>query len=118
MMETSESVSERVSAELAVIPDVRLRSRIQELLVSPYPVTRPWDYGPPREYVCWTVLEHRPSNTGIAFCPQGFGPEAPWGLVWLEETFTSTMSMGMDCSWYPSLEHAMRESCAWDDATA
>ena len=118
MTETSKSVSERIGAELAGMRDLRLQSRVRELLVPPYPVTRPWSYGPPHEYVCWTILEHRPSNTGIAFCSQGFGPEAPWGLVWLEESPSSTMNMGMDSSWYSSLEQAMRESYAWDDATA
>ena len=116
MDETAETIAARVRVELAGMSDDALRARIQELLVSPYPVTRPWDYGAPGEYVCWTVLEHRPSNTGIAFCSEGFGPQAPWGLVWLEERPSSTMSMGMDCGWFPSLAEAMRDSAAWDES--
>jgi hypothetical protein len=58
-----------------------------------------------------TVLEHHTSNTGIAYCPTGFGPSDPWGLVLLSGDH---MNMGMDCAWFTSLESAMRESMAWD----
>jgi hypothetical protein len=107
-----EEISERVERELLGITDPKLVSRIRELLVDPYPVTRAWDYGSPGEqYTCWTVLEHRSSNTGIAFCSQGFGPSAPWGLVSLSGPH---MSIGMDCGWFKALEDAMRDSMAWD----
>jgi hypothetical protein len=62
-------------------------------------------------YPCWTVLEHVPSNTGIAYCAEGFGPTDPWSLVHLTGPH---MSIGMDSGWYVSLEGAMRESKAWD----
>jgi hypothetical protein len=53
-------------------------NRIRELLVTPHPVERAWDDGSRGEhFVCWTVLEHHPSNTGIAYCLQGFGPSSP-----------------------------------------
>ena len=80
--------------------------------MTPYPVERDWDYGNSGErFVCWTVLEHPDSNTGIAYCAQGFGPKHPWGLVFLSGPY---MSIGMDSGWYASLEDAMRESMAWD----
>jgi len=60
--------------------------------------------------VCWTVLEHQPSGTGIAYCEEGFGPDFPWGLVFLSGPH---MSMGMDSAWFASLEDAVRKSPAW-----
>jgi hypothetical protein len=101
-----------VDLELQRIKDAKLAHRIRELLVPPYPIERAWDYGSPGEhFTCWTVLEHRPSNTGIAFCNEGFGPSYPWGLVFLDGPHTG---IGMDSGWFASLEEAMRDSAAWD----
>jgi hypothetical protein len=112
-METAETISSRVREQLALIEDKRIASRVSELLISPYPTERGWDYGRPDEkFVCWMVLEHRESNTGIAYCAQGFGPKSPWGLLFLEGPY---MSMGMDSSWYPTLEWTFRESKAYED---
>ena len=111
-MLTAKDVSSFVGEELAKITDAALLARIRELLVSPYPVERDWDYGRAGEkFTCWTVLEHPASNTGIAYCSEGFGPKDPWGLVSLSGDH---MSIGMDCGWFPRLESAMRESMAWD----
>jgi len=105
-------ISELVERELLGITEPELVRRIRELLVHPYPVERVWDYGTSYEaFTCWTVLEHRPSNTGIAFCADGFGPSDPWGLVFLSGPL---MSIGMDSAWFTSLEDAIRESAAWD----
>jgi len=101
-----------VEKELARIADPVLVAAIRPLLVTPYPVERDWDYGlPGQKYTCWTVLEHRASNTGIAYCESGFGPSDPWGLVFLSG---ENMSMGMDSDWYMTLEDAMRASRAWE----
>ena len=109
----AEKIVELVELELAKITDAQMSERIRQLLVPPYPVLRDWDYSPPdSRYTCWTVLEHRDSNTGIAYCEQGFGPTHPWGLVHLSGPH---MSIGMDCSWYQSLEDAIRESATWDE---
>jgi hypothetical protein len=111
-MPDRQTVNLRVERELSAIHDRPLLDLVRKLLVVPYAVERDWDYGAPgQKYVCWTVLEHPPSGTGIAYCEQGFGPEFPWGLVFLSEPDTS---MGMDCSWFASLEDAVRESQAWD----
>ena len=110
-MLTSQHLSSLVTTEIARISDTALVARLRELLVQPYSVERDWDYGHPGEhYTCWTVLEHPPSNTGIAYCPQGFGPADPWGLVHLSGEY---MSIGMDSAWFPTLESAMRDSMAW-----
>ena len=111
-MLTANDVSSLVRAELEKIADPALSARIRELLVSPYSVERDWDYGCIGEkFTCWTVLEHRPSNTGIAYCSEGFGPTDPWGLVFLSGDH---MNIGMDCAWFTTLESAVRESMAWD----
>jgi len=111
-MRTSKEISELVELEIRRVTDTRIADRIRELLVIPYPVQKSWDYGAPDEqFTCWTVLEHAQSNTGIAFCSEGFGPSYPWGLVLLSGPH---MNIGMDSGWYASLEEAMRESMAWD----
>jgi|SRR3954464_7472278 hypothetical protein len=111
-MVTADDVSARLTEELTRISDSALLARIRELLVPPYSVQRDWDYGRPGDkFICWTVLEHPPSNTGIAYCEQGFGPTNPWGLVFLSGNH---MGIGMDSAWFASLESAMRESMAWD----
>lgn len=103
---TRDAVARIVDDQLARLSDSALSTRIRELLVTPYRVDREWDYGDPGvNYACWTILEHRPSNTGIAYCEHGFGPGDPWGLVFLSG---SDMSIGMDCAWYSTLEEAFR----------
>jgi hypothetical protein len=111
-MSTVEEISVFVRQELSRISDARLARRISALLIDPYCVHRAWDYGAEGvTYPCWTVLEHPESNSGIAYCCEGFGPAYPWGLVWLTGP---NSSIGMDSAWYSSLEGAMRESMAWD----
>lgn len=103
-----------VEQEQAAIHDTALLDLISSLRVEPYAVERDWDYGAPGEHhTCWTVLEHRPSNTGVAYCEQGFGPTHPWGLVFLSGPH---MSIGMDSGWFATLEGAVRESMAWEGA--
>jgi len=110
-MLTVTEVSSIVSNELTHINDCALLNRIRSLLVAPYAVERDWDYGKVGErYTCWTVLEHPPSNTAIAYCQQGFGPSSPWGLVFLSG---EPMGIGMDSAWFSTLESALRESLAW-----
>jgi hypothetical protein len=106
------AVTEVVERELAAISDPAVRDLVHRLRVEPYPVERDWDYGAPSErYVCWTVLEHGSSNTGVAFCDAGFGPTHPWGLVFLSGAH---MNIGMDSAWFATLEGAVRETMAWD----
>lgn len=111
-MLNAEEVSSRVRLELDRINDPVVLDRIRGLLVTPYPVERNWDYGQVGErFTCWTVLEHPPSNTAIAYCEQGFGPSDPWGLVFLSGEH---MGIGMDSGWFSTLESAMRDSMAWN----
>src|SRR5213593_4196413 len=84
-----------IAQELEAVADERVRTHVRSLLIEPVPILRGWDYGKPGEqYACWGVLNHDPSNTGIAYCEEGFGPKLPWGLVWLSGD--DRMSIGMD----------------------
>jgi hypothetical protein len=111
-MLTSEKISALVGEQLTRVTDPVLAETIKALMVIPYAVERKWDYGVEGQtFTCWTVLEHPPSNTGIAYCAQGFGPREPWGLVFMSGPH---MNIGMDSGWFPTLESAMRGSMAWD----
>ena len=113
-MRSAEEIKQFVEEQMSLISNPDVRGRIREGLVDPYPVHRDWDYGlPDQKLACWTVFEHKPSNTSIAFCEEGFGPKNPWGLVYLSGQY---MSIGMDSSWYITLEQAFRESMAWSAA--
>jgi hypothetical protein len=95
---TSARISDLIENELSSISDARVIHNIRSLLVTPEPLVRKWDYGADGDaYPCWSVLNHVESNSGIAYCESGFGPEAPWGLVALSG---SSMSMGMDSDWF------------------
>jgi hypothetical protein len=109
-------VSELVRAEVSLITDADLKARIERLLIHPRAEARGWDYGAPgQEFICWIVLEHHTSNTGIAYCEQGFGPKCPWGLLFLKGRYTS---MGMDSAWFFHLQDAFLDSFAGDETAA
>lgn len=104
-----------ISSELANVSDERVTSHIRRLLVEPYVVFRPWDYGEPdQRYACWTVLDNSPSSTtGIAYCASGFGPARPWGLVEVGDDSSGRMkSMGMDSGWFTTFMGAFFDSLA------
>jgi len=112
-MLTANEVSALVEQELVGITDPALLGRIRELLVLPYPVAREWDYGRIGEKsTCWTVLEHPQSNTGIAYCAQGFGPTDPWGLIFLEGGY---QGIGVDSGWFPDfgISDARQHGVGW-----
>jgi len=114
MTTTADSIRVRIEAELGLVRDPRVIAHIHSMLVPPQPQMRVWDYGNPGDsYQCWLVLAHEPSNTGIAYCEYGFGPEMPWGLLWLEGT--DCMSMGMDSGWFDRFLDAYFESHASGD---
>lgn len=101
-----------VREQLRHIADSGQRTRIEALLVTPHCVFLDWDYGEPGEqYPGWMVIEHAKSDTGIAYCEHGFGPECPWGLVGLQP---SDRSMGMDSGWFRTLEEAFGDSMFGD----
>ncbi len=104
------TVKSLVEAEVGKLEDAQVASYIRNLLVEPTPAPRDWDYGKPGEqYICWTVLAHPLSNNSIAYCEAGFGPSAPWGLLFMAGEY---MSMGMDSQWYPTFLQTFFESKA------
>jgi hypothetical protein len=111
----AEKLKALIDHELEHLSDARVLKHIRGLLVESEIVYRAWDYGAPGEkYPCWTVLKHAASNTGIAYCEQGFGPRCPWGLVGLGED-EQQGSMGMDSGWFTSFLDAYFESLAAAD---
>jgi hypothetical protein len=105
-----------IDEELKHLSDARVLAHIRSLLVEPSVVLRDWDYDEPIEqYPCWAVLNHDPSNTGIAYCENGFGPRRPWGLVALKADTAKDMSMGMDSGWFSTLLDAYFDSYASAD---
>jgi hypothetical protein len=102
------AVAALVDAQLAAMGNSAVAELTRRLRVPPRREMRPWNYGDPHQYPCWIVLEHPTSNTGIAYCAHGFGPRAPWGLLWLSDH----LSMGDDSGWFASLEEAVRDSQA------
>ncbi len=109
---TSRDVQKTVEAEIASIDQPELIACIRHHLVPPRCDQREWDYGIRGvTYPCWIFAEHPASNTAIAYCEQGFGPNSPWGLLFIRGAH---MSIGMDSGWFARLEEAFRESMAWD----
>jgi hypothetical protein len=103
------TVSALIEDELAKLGDRRVVEHIRGLLIPPQLQTRSWDYGAPGDtYPCWLVLAHRASNTGMAYSEFGFGPEMPWGLLFLDEH----TSMGMDSGWFAHFLDAYFDSMA------
>ena len=108
-----DQIARLVHEQLDRCEDRDTRRQIDQLLVAPRRELRDWDYGEPGEqYPCWVVLEHPASDTAIAYCQQGFGPEHPWGLLALSGPH---MSIGMDSGWFPTLPRAFRDSMAHDE---
>ena len=100
-----------LGSELARITQPELVARIKELLVPIRSEQVGWDYGDPgQSYPCWIVAYDPETNLAFAYSEHGFGPSYPWGMFWKGPD----QSMGMDNSWYLSLEDVFRESIAWN----
>jgi hypothetical protein len=81
--------------------------------VPPHAEARLWDYGEPGQtFPCWIVLDDKAASaTGIAYCEFGFGPKAPWVLLFMDDV-KGRGSMGMDSGWFPTFMDAFFESFA------
>lgn len=113
-------IKRRIDDELSALANNETVTVIRSLLVEPELVLREWNYPGWRgaeegmAYECWTVLKHAPTDTGICYSQQGFGPENPWGLVFLTGD-PARLSMGADFGWYPTFLQAFAEFCAERD---
>ena len=104
-------ISKLVASEIGRIDQHDLARIITELLIEPREELREWDYGESGEqFPCWIVLEHRQTNTAIAYCDKGFGPDDPWGLLPVDDP---RPNIGMDSAWFVSLEDAARAASFW-----
>jgi hypothetical protein len=96
----ADTLKDLIDFELIDLFDRRIVHHIRAHLVEPALELRDWDYGEPgQRYPCWIVFRHASSNTGIAYCEQGFGPRCPWGLLWIGGE-GSPRSIGQDSEWY------------------
>jgi hypothetical protein len=107
---TAQDVTLLVQQQLDSIQDLLVKEAITALLVEPTCLEREWDYGyEGQTYPCWAIAEHVASNTLFVYCEYGFGPRTPFGMVFLSGP---NLGMGMDSSWYTSLEAVFYESFA------
>jgi hypothetical protein len=112
---SSGQVAALVEQEMRSITNPSVIEQLKRWLVTPRKSSRDWDYGEPgTKYDCWIVLEHRDSNTAVAYCERGFGPKKPWGLLFIQGQY---QSMGMDSGWFPHLEEAFLDSWACEKTT-
>src|SRR5262249_725698 len=103
-------VAERVTQELGQLGDQRVASALRKYVNTPRAYGLDWDYGPESQYPGFIVAEMPEWNAGIAYSDYGFGPAAPWILIFLDRP-----GFGMDSSAFTSLEGAFRDSFAWTD---
>jgi hypothetical protein len=108
------TIAKLIERELGLLSDAQVNAHVRALLVEPRMELRNWDYGDPgQQYPCWIVLDDTThSNSGIAYCEQGFGPRQPWGLLKMRETAGQPGSMGMDSGWFPAFLDAFFDSFA------
>ena len=106
----AENIKALVETEIHRASSPQVAELMRKLLVPPRCELRSWAYGAPgTQHPCWIVAEHQRSQTGIAYCEYGFGPGAPWGLLWITGDH---LTMGDDSGWFTSFEDAVMDSFA------
>jgi hypothetical protein len=97
-----------IEAELSAIADGAERRRVrQAVLDDPVLMRCGWDYGEEDEtFPCWKVAANAERGVGVVHCEQGFGPETPWGLIWLK---AAVPRMGPDFGWFATLREALED---------
>jgi len=104
--QTAATIQHLVDEQLASIADAEMREALLRFLIAPECQHRNWDYGHNGErYPCWLVARLPATDTAIAYCEHGFGPDFPWGIVALSGEW-----MGPDGAWHVSLERAFRNT--------
>lgn len=112
---TPTDVAALVRDEMRSLHDARVVAHVSSLLVSPpRQLLLGWDYGVVgTTFEGFLVLDHARSGTAIAYCQQGFGPAAPWGLIFTKQG--RPPSMGMSDGWFPQFLDGFFESMASAD---
>ncbi|MCC6917258.1 hypothetical protein [Nitrosomonas sp.] len=95
-----------VAAELEHFSSPDIVNALRKFLVEPRLELRQWDWS--RDHIelpTWVIAESSKYDYGIVYAERGFGPSAPWGLV-----FSSANNFGADYCWYTSLQSAFEDS--------
>jgi hypothetical protein len=113
-----EEVRGLVAQQLATVSDAGRRDALRALLLAePRREERTWSYGAPGERIpYWVVAEAPERGIILAYCEQGFGPEFPWGFLFLDAPGEVThygRTLGMDAQWNWYLEEAFVRSGLW-----
>jgi len=107
---SSRQLTALIEQELTTIDDTRVIDLIRSLLIEPKKEPRAWEWDKLQpKYLCWSVLEDRKHDTGIAYSEFGFGPENPWGLVFINGP-KGELTFGQDPGWCKSFLDAFFES--------
>jgi hypothetical protein len=106
MVASFEEMNTIIESQMEQISDPVVRDALKSLLVEPFLQQRKWDYDD-ISYSCWVVADDPKSDTRYIYCEEGFGPSSPWGILSI-----SGHEMGMDSSWFQSLERAFYDSFA------
>jgi hypothetical protein len=99
-----------IDADLRLAPDPSARDEMKALILEePCLMSCAWDYGAPGEtYPCWKVAGSTATGrVGVVYCEHGFGPEFPWGLIWLNQPVPD---MGQDSGWFRTLREALADA--------
>ncbi|WP_439631999.1 hypothetical protein [Gemmata sp.] len=105
-----DTVIDLVERERTAAHDPTVQAVIRQYRVEPYPVELDWSFGQPyRRHACWVVLDGLPWNptVGVVHCDEGFGPDRPWGLVFLRGP---NRSMGIPDQWYATLADFVQDN--------
>jgi hypothetical protein len=112
-----------VARELATVRDVARRDALRAMLLAePRQEERDWSYGAPGErFPYWVVAEAPERGIILVYCEQGFGPEFPWGFLFIDAPGDVTRygrTLGMDAQWSWYLEEAFVRSGLWPENSA
>jgi hypothetical protein len=94
-----DQVAALVADELSVMPAGPVREAVAACLVPPAACTRGWSYSD-AEFQTWCIAVR--GDTELHFCPEGFGPSDPWGVLRAHDP-----DLGTDDCWYATLSDAV-----------
>lgn len=121
-MANARDVHRFVAEQLALVQHPERRRALAALLVEPREEWREWDYGEPGEgFTYWVVGEAPERGVLLAYCDRGFGPVAPWGILFADmpgQVSPEPHTLGMDAQWNWYLEEAFVRAGLWEEPTA
>jgi len=108
----SDEVKALVARQAAVVADATRREALRGILLPvPRREERDWEYGEAGErFPYWVVAESPARGIILVYCEQGFGPESPWGFLFVDAPTEAERTLGMDSQWHRNLEGAFVHS--------